>query len=77
MDVIVKAGGTYHNDSGTLMRLLSGWLANYGCGGLANGRLARKAPIGPKRALSGQFLLFPRGCEVWRDWSRLGPKRPR
>ena len=26
-------------------------------GGLANGGLAQKAPVGPKRALSGQFLL--------------------
>ena len=27
-------------------------------GGLAKGGLARKGPIGPKRALSGQFLFF-------------------
>ena len=33
-------------------------------GGLANGGLAEKVPTGPKRALSGEFLLFPRGCEV-------------
>ena len=46
-------------------------------GGLAKGGLARKAPIGPKRALSGQFLLFPRGCGVRRNWSRSAPKRPR
>ena len=45
--------------------------------GLAKGGLARKAPIGPKRALSGQFLLFPRGCGVRRNWSRSAPKRPR
>ena len=43
---------------------------------LANGGLARKALIRPKRALSGQFLLFPRGCEVWRNWSWSAPKRP-
>ena len=42
-------------------------------GGLANGGLARKVPIGAKRALSGQFLLFPRGCEV----RRKGPDRAR
>ena len=41
------------------------------------GGLARKGPIGPKRALSGQFLLFPRGCGVQRNWSRSAPKRPR
>ena len=29
-------------------------------GGSAKGVLARKGPIGPKRALSGRFLLFPR-----------------
>ena len=46
-------------------------------GGLAKGGLARKGPIGPKRALSGQFLLFPRGCGVQRNWSRSAPKRPR
>ena len=46
-------------------------------GGLAKGGLAQKAPIGPKRALSGQFLLFPRGCGVRRNWSRSAPKRPR
>ena len=46
-------------------------------GGLAKGGLARKGPIGPKRALSGQFLLFPRGCAVQRNWSRSAPKRPR
>ena len=46
-------------------------------GGLANGGLARKAPIGPKRALSGQFLLFPRGGGVRRNRSRSAPKRPR
>ena len=46
-------------------------------GGLAKGGLARKAPIGPKRALSGQSLLFPRGCGVRRNWSRSAPKRPR
>ena len=45
--------------------------------GLAKGGLAQKAPIGPKRALSGQFLLFPRGCGVRRNWSRSAPKRPR
>ena len=45
-------------------------------GGLAKGGLARKGPIGPKRALSGQFLLFPRGCGVQRNWSRSAPKRP-
>ena len=27
--------------------------------GNPNGGLARKAPIGPKRALSGQFLILP------------------
>ena len=37
--------------------------------GNPNGGLARKGPIGPKRALSGQFLLFPRGCGVQRNWS--------
>ena len=46
-------------------------------GGLAKGGLARKAPIGPKRALSGKFLLFPRACGVRRNWSRSAPKRPR
>ena len=47
-------------------------------GGLSKGGgLAQKAPIGPKRALSGQFLLFPRGCGVQRNWSRSAPKRPR
>ena len=46
-------------------------------GGLANGGLARKSPIGPKRALSGQFLLFPRGCGVRKNWSRSALKRPR
>ena len=46
-------------------------------GGLAKGGLARKGPIGPKRALSGQFLLFPRGRGVQRNWSRSAPKRPR
>ena len=46
-------------------------------GGLAKGGLAQKAPIGPKRALSGQLLLFPRGCGVRRNWSRSAPKRPR
>ena len=45
--------------------------------GLSKGGLARKGPIGPKRALSGQFLLFPRGCGVQRNWSRSAPKRPR
>ena len=46
-------------------------------GGLANGGLARKAPIGPKRALSGQFLLFPRGPEkapIWPEKARLSRK---
>ena len=38
--------------------------------------MARKAPIGPKRALSGQFPLFPRGGGVRRNWSRSAPKRP-
>ena len=38
--------------------------------GLPKGGLARKAPVGPKRALSGQFLLFPRGCDVRRNWSQ-------
>ena len=46
-------------------------------GGLAKGGLARKGPIVPKRVLSGQFLLFPRGCGVQRNWSRSAPKRPR
>ena len=46
-------------------------------GGLANGGLAQKAPIGPKKALSGAFSLPPRGCEVWRNWSQSAPKRPR
>ena len=45
-------------------------------GGLANRGLTRKAPVGPKRAFSGQFLLFPRGREVRRNWSCLAPKRP-
>ena len=39
-------------------------------GGLANGGLAQKAPIGPKKALSGEFLLPPRGCQVRRNRSR-------
>ena len=30
-----------------------------------------------KRALSGRFLLFPRGCEVQRSWCRSVPKRSR
>ena len=46
-------------------------------GGLANGGLAQKAPIGPKKALSGEFLLPPRGCEVRRNRSRSAPKSPR
>ena len=45
--------------------------------GLANGGLAQKAPMGPKRPLSGEFLLPPRGCEVRRNRSRSAPKRPR
>ena len=44
-------------------------------GGLAKGGLARKAPIGPKRALSGQLLLFPRGCGLRRNWSPIGPEK--
>ena len=49
---------------------------------MVNGGLARKASIGPKRALLGQFLLFPRGCEVWRigpigpEKARIGPGKP-
>ena len=46
-------------------------------GGLANGGLAQKAPIGPKKALSGEFLLPPRSCEVRRNRSQSAPKRPR
>ena len=46
-------------------------------GGLVNGGLAQKAPIGPKKALSGEFLLPPRSCEVQRNRSRSAPKRPR
>ena len=46
-------------------------------GGLAKGGLARKAPIGPKRALWGNFCSSPRGCGVRRNWSRSAPKRPR
>ena len=45
--------------------------------GLSKGGLSPKGPIGAKRALSGQFLLFPRGCGVQRNWSRSAPKRPR
>ena len=47
-------------------------------GGLANGGLARKAPIGPKRALSGQFLLFPRGCGcggIGPEKAPIGPEK--
>ena len=46
-------------------------------GGLANGGLAQKAPIGPKKALSGEFLLPPSSCEVRRNRSQSAPKRPR
>ena len=46
-------------------------------GGLTNGGLAQKAPIGPKKALSGEFLLPPLGCEVRRNRSQSAPKRPR
>ena len=46
-------------------------------GGLANGGLAQKAPIRPKKALSWEFLLPPRGCEVQRNRSRSAPKRAR
>ena len=43
-------------------------------GGLvANGGVAQKEPIKPKRPLSGQFLLFPCGCEEQRNWSGSGP----
>ena len=49
-------------------------------GGLAKGGLAQKAPIGPKKAFSGEFLLAPRGCEVRRNRSlkrlQSAPKRP-
>ena len=45
--------------------------------GLANKGLAQKAPIGPKKALSGEFLLPPCGCEVQRNQSQSAPKRPR
>ena len=41
---------------------------------LANRGLARKAPIGPKRALSGEFLLFPCGCEARKKLVSIGPK---
>ena len=37
-------------------------------GGSANRGLARKAPNGPKRAVSG--------CEVRRNWSQSAPKKP-
>ena len=42
----------------SLCRFSSFYLGNPN-GGLAKGGLARKGPIGPKRALSGQFLLPP------------------
>ena len=47
-------------------------------GGLANGGLARKGPIGPKRALSGKtFRSSLVAVGVQRNWSRSAPKRPR
>ena len=46
-------------------QFLSGSFRGNPNGGLANAGLARKASIGPKRAFSGQFLLFPRGCAPW------------
>ena len=47
-------------------------------GALANGGLARKAPIGPKRALSGQFLLSLVAVMcggIGPNWPRKGPTR--
>ena len=45
--------------------------------GKKDGFIVFFAPNGRKRALSGQFLLLARGCEVRRNWSRSAPKRPR
>ena len=41
-------------------------------GGLANGGLAQKAPIGPKKALSGEFLLLPAAVRC----GGIGPNQP-
>ena len=48
-------------------------------GGLAKGGLARKAPIGPKKALSGEFLLPPAAVRcggIGPDQPRKGPDSP-
>ena len=40
--------------------------------GLSKRGFGPKAPIGPKKALSGELLLLPRGCEV----GGIGPDQP-
>ena len=55
------------------------FLLSVSCLGNPNGGLARKAPIGPIRALSGQFLLFPvavRCGGIGTDRPRKGTDRP-
>ena len=45
-------------------------------GALANGGLAQRRQLGPKRPFGG-ISAAPRGCEVRRSWSQSAPKRPR
>ena len=66
-----------NNNNLGILPVLGGVFGGNPKGGLANGGLAQKAPIRPKKALSGEFLLPPRGCEVQRNRSRSAPKRPR
>ena len=44
-------------------------------GGLSKGGLGPKGAKWPKRALSGQFLLFPRGCGVAEELVPIGPEK--
>ena len=54
----------------------NGGLAN---GGVANGGLAQKAPVGPKKALSGEFLLLisPEKAPIGPEKAPIKPEKAR